>query len=112
MLDPQTLIDRGLFYRQRYELYKRSGYGDFGSVYADRVGFFFDKARWRCQRLIDERKGDDRIERLLWALDREDPDPPGEPVPAEFYDAVMEEWKMYTYFKEYWREDARNINID
>jgi len=109
MRDPQRLVNRGLFYRQRAELYAD---GQFRTTYRDRATFFFSKARWRCQRIIDDRHAPEYTVRLERLLGTEDPDVPGEPQPAQFYDAVMEEWKMYTYFSEYWREDATNINIE
>jgi len=111
-LDPRRIVNKGLFYKQRVWLYADDGDGEFVSAYKKKAEFLFGKAHWRCEQLIENGEADPGIRRLARQLDGDDPDPPGQPIPAEFYDAVAEEYKMFTYFKEFWRDGATSINID
>mgnify|MGYP000865445778 CR=1 FL=1 len=110
--DPRALVANGLFYRQRARLYEDDPDSEFRSTYRARVQFYFDKALWRCRQLLDRRDADPSLKALESSLDKEQPDPEGEPCPASYYDAVTEEYKMYTYFYEFWREGATGISID
>jgi len=110
--DPRALVANGLFYRQRARLYEDDPDAEFRSVYRVRIQLYFDKALWRCRQLLDTRDADSSLKALESSLGKDQPDPEGEPCPASFYDAVTEEYKMYTYFYEFWREGATSISID